>query len=524
MTVHVPNIIDIPEADRTSLVVLLLEAISQLKEENQLLKDEIARLKGQKPKPKISPSTLEGSKSKKKNLDIKRPGSEKRGKKQSLTIQETIVIRPESIPEGSRFKGYQDFVVQDIEIKSRNIRYRLERWKTIDGAHLTGRLPLDVCDGHFGENLQAFILYQYYHAHVTQPLLLEQLHEFGIDISSGHLSHIITEGKDRYHLEKDEILAVGIEISDFIQVDDTGARHDGKNGVCTFIGNDLFSYFESTESKSRINFLELLRGANYDYVINADALSYMVSQGLPKAQLSQLCPLLPSTFENIDQWLAKLTEVGVTGARHIRIATEGALLGSILEHGFNRDLVIISDDAGQFNIFIHALCWIHAERTVRKLIGYNDDNIQALEETRSEIWDLYAMLKEYKESPDNQKKVHIECRFDEIFTRRTCFESLNQALKRIYRNKSELLLVLDRPEIPLHNNLSENDIREYVKRRKISGSTRSSAGRRCRDTFTSLKKTCRKLGMSFWDYIKDRVANRNAIPRLSDLMRSTAAA
>jgi len=124
--------------------------------------------------------------------------------------------------------------------------------------------------------------------------------------------------------------------------------------------------------------------------------------------------------------------------------------------------------------------------------------------------------------PDNQKKARIKSRFDEIFTRQTCFASLNQALKRIYQNKSELLLVLDRPEIPLHNNLSESDIREYVKRRKVSGSTRSSPGRKCRDTFTSIKKTCRKLGVSFWEYIKDRVENLNTIPRLSDLMRLAA--
>ncbi|HDH06564.1 MAG TPA: transposase, partial [Nitrospirae bacterium] len=81
------------------------------------------------------------------------------------------------------------------------------------------------------------------------------------------------------------------------------------------------------------------------------------------------------------------------------------------------------------------------------------------------------------------------------------------------------LLVLDRPEIPLHNNGSETDIREYVKRRKISGSTRSSPGRKCRDTFTSLKKTCRKLKVSFWKFLNDRVGGINSIPQLEYLMR-----
>jgi hypothetical protein len=92
------------------------------------------------------------------------------------------------------------------------------------------------------------------------------------------------------------------------------------------------------------------------------------------------------------------------------------------------------------------------------------------------------------------------------------------------RNKTELLLVLDRPEIPLHNNLSENDIREYAKKRKISGSKRSEAGRQCRDTFTSLKKTCKKLGVRFWDYLNDRVSGKNVIACLPILMRKKALA
>lgn len=120
MTVQIPKISDIPESERTPLVLMLLEALAQLKEENQLLKDEIARLKGQKPRPKIEPSKLEKTKPKIKSLDLKRPGSEKRSKTQQITIHDTIEIPPKNIPEGSRFKGYQDFVVQDIKIESCN--------------------------------------------------------------------------------------------------------------------------------------------------------------------------------------------------------------------------------------------------------------------------------------------------------------------------------------------------------------------------------------------------------------------
>ncbi|MGA1868363.1 MAG: IS66 family transposase, partial [bacterium] len=194
-------------------------------------------------------------------------------------------------------------------------------------------------------------------------------------------------------------------------------------------------------------------------------------------------------------------------------------VGSIIDHGFNKELAIMSDDAGQFNVFLHALCWVHAERLVHKLIGYTDHNKTVLEQTRKAIWQLYRDLKDYQLNPDNATKSKLEKQFDELFTRKTGFATLDNTLKRIYKNKLELLLVLERPDIPLHNNLSESDIREYVKRRKVSGSTRSDTGKKCRDTFTSLKKTCRKLGISFWKYLDDRVRKKNQIPRLADIMK-----
>lgn len=184
--------------------------------------------------------------------------------------------------------------------------------------------------------------------------------------------------------------------------------------------------------------------------------------------------------------------------------------------------MILSDDAGQFNVFRHALCWIHAERTIHKIIGCSDEESKAIEAIRNRIWLFYRDLKAYKEMPREATKAALEKCFDEIFATQTCSEVLNAALRRVAKNKEELLLVLDRPDIPLHNNLSESDIREYFKKRKISGSTRSENGRKCRDTFTSLKKTCRKLGVSFWDYLNDRVSNADAIPPLPDLIRARA--
>ncbi len=516
----------ISEEEKTPLVIQLLEIIRQQAEEIQRLKDEIARLKGHPGRPKIRPSRLEHPNDEAKEGEgetgTRRPGSAKRRKTEELDIHETRQIAPEEIPEGSTFKGYTDYTVQDVQIHPHNIRHRLEKWETPDGRYLVGQLPESVKDGHFGPTLVGFILYQYYHGHVTQPLLLEQLWEYGIDISSGQLSRVLTENKESFHDEKEEILAICLQVSRSVQVDDTGARHQGRNGYCTHIGNEWFAWFESTESKSRINFLRLLRAGHAEYVLNRDALAYMEEHGLAQKWLCVLQAQGERIFEDDQAWETFLQSEGMIGARVRQIVTEGALLGSVVQHGIAPNLVILSDDAGQFKILLHALCWVHADRAWEKIVAYTEQEREDLETIQDGLWTLYRDLKAYKLATDEQQKAELDARFDALFTTHTHSESLNKVVQRIYSNKAELLLVLARPEIPLHNNLSENGIREYVKRRKISGSTRSEAGRRCRDTFTSLKKTCRKLEVSFWQYLLDRSGLKGTIPRLSELIRQRA--
>lgn len=457
--------------------------IQKQAEEIQQLKDEIARIKNQTPRPDIKPSSLgKKKKSKTKNSKTKRPGSKKRHKTAQLEIHDTKPVEPEHIPDGSEFRYYKSFVVQDLKIEAHNIRYRLKVYETPEGGYISGQLPEYLNGGHFGSVLIRFILYQYHHCHVTQPLLLEQLYELGIDISKGQLSNILIENKDRYHKEKDSILAVGLQVSSYINVDDTGARHQGKNGYCTHIGNESFSWFESTASKSRINFLKLMRAGHSDCVINMDAICYMQYNKLPLKLLEAIIKNKGMIFANDEQWDAFLAQSGIAKNRHVQIATEGVLIGSIIERGLSKDLNTVKD----------------------------------------QVWQLYEGLKAYKQNPRSKDKNRLEKMFNKIFTRKTTSATLNAALKRIYNNKSELLLVLERPDIPLHNNSAENAIREYVKKRKISGSTRSEAGRQCRDTFTSLKKTCRKLGISFRQYLKDRIENTGYIPNLSDLVRDQA--
>lgn len=187
-------------------------------------------------------------------------------------------------------------------------------------------------------------------------------------------------------------------------------------------------------------------------------------------------------------------------------------------------MAIISDDAGQFNVLTHGLCWVHAERLIHKMLPLNDQHRADIAKVRSQVWDLYADLKSYKLAPAEELKPQLKKRFNTIFTQKTSYTSLNLLLLRLHKNKSELLLVLDRPEIPLHTNGSEGDIRGHVLKQKISGGTRSDLGRKCRDTFSSLKKTCRKLGISFWTYLIDRISCSDQIPSLHHIIEQRIAA
>jgi len=519
-----PELPEINEEDRTPLVDVLLELLAWQQIQIDKLEQEILKLKGETTKPKIKPSKMdkEGTSDNDKP-DPKKKKGPRRSKKGNLKIDETKIIQPDDIPAGSRFKGYQERVIQDIVFQSHTTCYRLAEYITPEGHTLLGRLPDEIQGSGFGKNLVAFILYQYHHQHITQPLLLEQIRDLGIDISSGKLSDFLTEGLDDFHTEKDELLKTGLSVSRYIQTDDTGARHKGKNGYCTHIGNELFAWFASTESKSRINFLSCLsQGKTTLYTLNTGAIEYMAQNKLPVAILSAL-ENSSARINKASDWDEWMDQQGITNRRHRKIVTEGALMGGLLAQGIPADLSIVSDDAGQFNVFDHALCWIHAERVINRLVPLNDDHARAVDGAREQLWSIYHDLKAYKLNPVAKQADSIRKRFQTLFQTKTSYETLNQALKRMGKNQHELLRVLDKPYLPLHNNLSERDIRDYVKKRKISGSTRSDAGRKARDTFASLKKTCRKHGISFWDYLNNRLLGVGDIPPLSVVIRAAAA-
>lgn len=486
-------------------VVELLARVSALEEENAALKDEVARLKGLKGRPKLKPSGMEkatgGSKGKTGRKKTKRKG------RRSPEVSEEHKLCVD-VPLGSRFKGYDDFVVHDLKIEARVIRYRRERWLTPDGALIVAPLPVGL-RGHFGPELVRFILLQHYQGQVTADRITILLNDLGLVISKRQVLRLLRGDVPSFADEAQAVLRAGLTSASWITVDDTGARHRGKNGVTTQIGDDRFTFFATTSSKSRVNFLERLRAGYQDYVINAEALAYMRQHHLPGLVINELDGHPRKIFADQAAWSQHLDQLSISQLEvhpdPVKIATEGALFGSIHAHSLLQGTVIVSDGAGQFRVADHALCWIHAERLVHKLTGFNDEQRRAIDITRELIWWFYRDLKVYKDNPCPKRAAQLRARFKRIFSRKTGFVTLDRLLARLLARMDELLRVLDRPEIPLHTNGSENDIRCHVTKRKISYGTWSETGRDARDVFLGLMKTCHKLGVPFFHFLGSRL-------------------
>jgi len=504
----------------------LLTRLSEVEAENAALKEEIARLKGHSGRPKLKPSGMAQAAERGKG---RRKGGKrrKRAKRQSPRVQDEQKLTVD-VPAGSRFKGYDDFVVQDLRLEAKVIRYRRERWLTPDGKLIVAPLPKGL-HGHFGPELVRFILQQHHQGQVTVQRISTFLNSIGLVISKRQVLRLLNGDVAGFIDEAKGVLRAGLASADWITVDDTGARHRAKNGVTTQIGDERFTFFATTTSKSRENFLEVLRAGYSDYVINGDALAYMRERNLSGQVIEQLKAHELKIFADQEAWLQHLDRLGIDKLKvhpePVKIATEGALFGSIHDHGLLQNTVIVSDDAGQFRIGEHALCWVHAERLVHKLLGFNDQQRQAIDVTRQLIWWYYADLKAYQKDPCPRRARQLRARFDRIFLRKTGFVALDLLMARLHRRKSELLRVLDRPEIPLHTNGSENDIRCHVTKRKISGGTWSDPGRNARDTLLGLMKTCQKLGVSFFDYLGARleIPGATVIAPLPDLVSAAAA-
>ena len=500
--------------------------VAALRLENQQLKDEIRRLKGLPPRPQIKPSGMEKATDRfaaEEQGKADAPPPRRRGPGVSkLSIDRTVTLTA-SAPEGSRHRGYEEILVQDIAFKPEVTLYRRERRATPDGRTVTADLPAGIVGG-CGPHLHRLVLVLHFQGQMSCERIVAVLTAAGLSISKRQVVRLLTARLDTFRAEEEAAFSAGLGASPFVSVDDTGARHAGKACYTTQFGSDRFTTFRTGPSKSRLAFLRNLLGGTARFAVNPAAIAYMRAANLPHRLIDALSGAKVLEFACEADWLAHLRALGLTELRvtpdPVRAASEGALWGAICAEDRLGSAVILSDDAGQFRVGDHALCWVHAERLVHKLVPANDRQRNAVEITQRMIWWFYRQLKAFKLAPSQERAAELGTRFDRIFKRRTGYATLDSLLKRLRANKDELLRVLERPEIPLNTNASENDIRVCVTKRKVSGGTVSEKGRIARDVMLGLARTCAKLKISFFHYLGARLAipTPQNIPPLASLI------
>jgi len=452
--------IDFDDKDSVkSIIITLLNVVEQLLQENrqlraevQKLRDENARLKGEKGKPKIAPNIPP--------REPKLPSSEtskkwsKDSKKPKIKIDRVVLLKinPDTLPRDVVHKGYSSIIVQNIRLKTDNVEYRREHYYSPSlNMNYYAELPKDVQRTQFGSDLKAFAAELYYVGRVTENKIHSILTDFGILISEGEISNILTKEKSEiFAEEKADIFQMGMMHANYFQTDETGARHQGKNYYMNYFGNDKFSAYFIEKSKSRSTIRKIL--------------------GLLEGVLAP-------------------TPMTTDGARQYK----GIAIW-------------------------HALCWIHEIRFYKKLKPYLDFHRLILEKFMVNLWEFYDLLKRYKSNPNINLKGKIEQEFDSLFTKITGYIELDKRIALTFKNRKELLTVLESPEVPLHNNGSEIAVREGVLKRKISYGTRSDLGKAAWENMLSILDTCRKQKVGFFKYVQDIYSNDFCMPRLADLL------
>jgi hypothetical protein len=515
-----------------AIIEILSEELNALKAENQKLRDEINLLKGEQTKPKIRGSKRNDDISSENERRQRNPlkTRESSSRKDKIEIHHTEICRVDKsiLPNDAVFKGYSCVTIRDINLEPWNTNYRREVfYSPSERKTYSGELP-DGIKGEFGPGIQTHVLNLYHVANVSEPKIHELLESMGILISIATISRIITENNDIFHEEKSDIFKSGLNSTTYQQIDDTSARVNGNNWYTQIICNPYYAAYFTVPHKNRETILDILLCGNEKmYCFNEEAFELMEMFNVSRFWVEKLSSFKDKTYNN-EEMSRKMDYVfSPDGHKNTKLRVLEACSIAAYHRMTNIPVVatLLSDDAPQFRKLTlqHAHCWIHDGRNYKKLrpiVPYYKEKLKAF---LDRYWDYYAKLCDFKISPDAEIAELLEAEFEELFSTKTWYDQLDERIIKTKKKKESLLMVLTMPEIPLHNNAAELAARAKVRKRDVSLQTVTDKGTKANDTFMTIVQTAKKLGVSAYDYISDRVSNKIEMPSLAQLIRERSA-
>ncbi|MBC7249282.1 MAG: transposase [Anaerolineae bacterium] len=528
-----PNQIQDLEGARQA-IVMLLNLVETLKTENQELReqvqhlrDEINRLKGEQGKPNIKPNGKKRASSDHSSEQERRKPKERKKRRKLDRVKidrvEELDIEPERLPADAEFKGHEEVTVQDISIHTDNVLFRKRKYYSVsENKTYLAELPPGY-EGEYGPGIKSLAIVMHFGMQATEPKILEFFAHFGIQLSAGQLSNILIKDKETFHAEKEAIYEAGLRSSPWQHIDETGARVNGQNQHCHIVCNPLYSAYFTTEKKDRLTVIDVLRNSSERrFLLNDEACELLRSLRVSARLIGQLNGLPREQELGESEFTGLLNQhlPDLGPQQRSRILDAAAISAYHAQTGFPVVELLICDDAPQFKLVTNelSLCWIHEGRHYKKLIPHVAYHRQLLDDFLKRYWNFYGQLLVYRRHPSEEDRIRLSEEFDELFSTVSGYEALDERIAKTKAKKASMLMVLVHPEIPLHNNSAELAARKRVRRRKISFGTRSEDGTKAWDTFATLEATAKKLGVSFYEYIYDRIAGAYKIPGLADLI------
>ena len=528
----------IHEENARELIKRLLNLVEQLsadlrnsQAESQRLRDEVNRLKGEQGKPEIK-GNLAKAPSRDHSSERERYKARPRHKsKKKVEIkidqEQEVDVDRSRLPPDAEFKGYEDVVVQDILLRSNNTLFHKQKYYSAsNGKTYVAELPCGY-EGQFGPGIKALSLCMYFGIGTSEPKILEFYEHVGIQISDGELSNLLIQNHEDFHRESAAVYEAGLRSSPWQHLDDTETRVNGQNEHCQVVCNPVYTSYHTRPRKDRLSVLDVLRqGRARRFRLNEEALNFLEQVVLSKAA-QQVLPgwcseqdLDEAAFqERLDRALPDLNPQQRTA-----ILRAAAVAAYHAETEYPIVQALVCDDAPQFKGLTRwlMLCWVHEGRAYKKLMPVIALHRKIQEEFCKRFWEFYDQLLNYRQNPTPQEALRLEAEFDQLFTTRTEYAELDKQIARTHSKKESLLLILKYPELPLHNNPAELGVRQRVRKRDVSFGPRTPAGKQAWDTFQTLAATTKKLKVSFYEYVRDRILKKNAIPPLPELIQQAA--